>query len=299
MKAAVGSIHQLNVSQGGVPKRATNEGEVTKRGLVGDRCAKTSIHGGPTQALSLLALEVIEKLASEGHPIAPGTTGENVTIRGLEWSQLEPGVRLRLGNDVLIEITSYASPCITIAGSFSDADVSRLNHRVVPDQSRLYAKVLRDGTIHAGDTVIVEPCELTADPGDANVMEGYTVGNLRLAYVNLYVTDLKRSVEFFEKTLGLGLQFADSSFGYASLDAGPVRMGLAQIDPDDRQNAGLIGRQTGFGFAVDDLVAAHRELEGRGVAFPMKPAKQPWGGFMALFEDPDGNVFYLDQLDQE
>ncbi len=29
----------------------------------------------------------------------------------------------------------------------------------------------------------------------------------------------------------------------------------------------------------------------------MAPQKQPWGGFMALFADPDGNVFYLDQID--
>ncbi len=28
----------------------------------------------------------------------------------------------------------------------------------------------------------------------------------------------------------------------------------------------------------------------------MKPAKQPWGAVMAMFEDPDGNVFYLDEL---
>ena len=120
--------------------------------------------------------------------------------------------------------------------------------------------------------------------------------DLKLAYVNLYVTDLARSVEFFEKTLGLGLQFSDTNFGYASLDAGAVRLGLAQIDPDDEQNQGLTGRQTGFGFAVKDLVAAHKDLEARGVAFPMKPSKQPWGGFMALFEDPDGNTFYLDEI---
>jgi hypothetical protein len=28
----------------------------------------------------------------------------------------------------------------------------------------------------------------------------------------------------------------------------------------------------------------------------MAPAKQPWGGFMGLFADPDGNLFYLDQV---
>jgi predicted enzyme related to lactoylglutathione lyase len=31
----------------------------------------------------------------------------------------------------------------------------------------------------------------------------------------------------------------------------------------------------------------------------MAPTKQPWGGFMAMFVDPDGNVFYLDQLREE
>ena len=119
---------------------------------------------------------------------------------------------------------------------------------------------------------------------------------MKLAYVNLYVTDLARSVEFFEKTLGLGLQFSDTNFGYASLEAGPVRMGLAQIDSEDEDQRALTGRQTGFGFAVSDLTAAHAELESKGVTFTMKPSKQPWGGFMALFSDPDGNTFYLDEL---
>jgi predicted enzyme related to lactoylglutathione lyase len=27
----------------------------------------------------------------------------------------------------------------------------------------------------------------------------------------------------------------------------------------------------------------------------MAPSKQPWGGYMAMFADPDGNIFYLDQ----
>ncbi len=122
---------------------------------------------------------------------------------------------------------------------------------------------------------------------------------LELAYVNVYVTDLARSVEFFEKTLGLGLQFSDAKFGYASLDAGPVRMGLAQVDPEDPESRKLVGRQTGLGFGVRDVEAAHRELLARGVPFPMKPARQPWGGFMGLFADPDGNVFYLDQIRDE
>lgn len=33
-----------------------------------------------------------------------------------------------------------------------------------------------------------------------------------------------------------------------------------------------------------------------GVEFEMPPGKQPWGGMLALFKDPDGNLFYLDQV---
>ena len=48
--------------------------------------------------------------------------------------------------------------------------------------------------------------------------------------------------------------------------------------------------------SADPVEQLYRELENKGVRFTMKPEKQPWGGFMALFLDPDGNIFYLDQL---
>lgn len=60
-----------------------------------------------------------------------------------------------------------------------------------------------------------------------------------------------------------------------------------------------MGRHTGVGFGVPDLRAAHARLEAAGVRFPMPPARQPWGGFMAMFADPDGNLFYLDELREE
>ena len=121
------------------------------------------------------------------------------------------------------------------------------------------------------------------------------MSDIRLWYANVYVTDLARAVDFLEKTLGLPLQFSDPKFGYASFDAGPVRMGVAQIDASDAQQRSLVGRQTGLGFGVRDLEASYAELAAKGVRFTMKPEKQPWGGFMAMFADPDGNTFYLDQ----
>ena len=119
---------------------------------------------------------------------------------------------------------------------------------------------------------------------------------LEIAYVNVNVTDFARAVSFYGDVLGLTQQFADENFGYASFDAGPIRLGVARIDPKDESQAHLVGRHTGIGFAVDDLASQHQLLASRGVVFVTEPQKQPWGGFMALFTDPDGNVFYLDQV---
>jgi MOSC domain-containing protein YiiM/catechol 2,3-dioxygenase-like lactoylglutathione lyase family enzyme len=285
-----GAIHSINVSGGGVPKHRIAVGEITRSGLVGDAHAKPEIHGGPHQALSLFALERIEALAREGHPIEPGSTGENVTTRGLDWEQVTPGTCLRLGERVVIRITGFAAPCRTIRASFHDGRFARLNQLLAPGGSRVYAEVLAEGTIRPGDAIEwVDASEAAPDAARQG-------GAMQIAYVNVYVTDLDRSVEFFERTLGLAKQFADARFGYASFDAGPIRLGVARIDPEDDATRGLVGRQTGVGFGVADLEARHKELVEKGVAFAMPPARQPWGGFMGLFADPDGNLFYLDQL---
>src|SRR5918911_5547890 len=99
-----GYIFQLNCSDGGVPKRPVREAELTTTGLTCDRQEHLDIHGGPERALCLYSLERIAQLQDEGHPIFPGSIGENVTVAGLDWSQLKPGIRLALGDEVVIEI---------------------------------------------------------------------------------------------------------------------------------------------------------------------------------------------------
>ena len=148
-------VYQLNLSRGGVPKLPVEEAELTPTGLVGDRQAKPLVHGGPEKALSLYALEVIERLRAEGHPIAPGTAGENLTVAGLDWSLLAPGARLAIGDAVLVEITKYANPCPTIRESFAGGDFKRISQKLRPGESRLYARVLRAGRISVGQEIRV------------------------------------------------------------------------------------------------------------------------------------------------
>lgn len=148
-------IHQINISDGGVPKLPVHKAEVTSLGLAGDRQANTKRHGGPERALCLYALERITALQGEGHPISPGSTGENLTLAGLDWAQVIPGTRLLLGDEVVIEITKYTLPCAKIAGSFADGDADRMAQEQHPGWARVYAKVLVPGSVQTGDSIYI------------------------------------------------------------------------------------------------------------------------------------------------
>jgi MOSC domain-containing protein YiiM len=151
----VARIVQINRSPGGVPKQPVASAQITAAGLEGDRQANLKFHGGPDRALCLWSLEVIETLQRQGHPIAPGSAGENLTLAGLDWAALGPGSQLVLGDSVRIEVTDYAAPCRKNMRWFSDRRFSRISQRHAPGHSRLYARVLQGGAVATGDRVEV------------------------------------------------------------------------------------------------------------------------------------------------
>lgn len=148
-----GRIVRINVSPGGVPKTPVPWAEVTIAGVEGDAHRDLENHGGPDRAVCLFSLEQIKALQAEGHPVGPGALGENVTIEGLDWTQIVPKRRLQLGGQLLLEVTRYTSPCINIRGAFSHGDYSRVSERRHPGWSRVYARVIIPGRIMTGDPV--------------------------------------------------------------------------------------------------------------------------------------------------
>lgn len=145
-----GRIHQINVSDGGVPKLPVPEAHVGPDGVSGDAHDDNQHHGGPERAVCLYALEVIQALQAEGHPIQAGSAGENLTFSGLDWSTVVPGTRMRVG-EALIEVTSPTTPCYKNAGWFIDGDFMRMHHGRHPGWSRMYARVLEGGWVRTGD----------------------------------------------------------------------------------------------------------------------------------------------------
>jgi MOSC domain-containing protein YiiM len=130
---------------------------VSRLGLVGDAQDDTKHHGGPDRAVCVYSLERIRALQTEGHPIDVGTVGENVTIEGIDWELVVPGARLRLGDQVMLEIASFTDPCKTIKASFVDGRFVRIAQKLHPGWSRVYARVLAEGEIHFGDAVELSP----------------------------------------------------------------------------------------------------------------------------------------------
>ena len=153
----IGTLVSINRSGGGVPKGRVDGAKVSQLGLLGDTQSDKVHHGGPERAVCIYSLERINALQQEGHPIDVGTVGENITVEGVDWELVVPGVRLKLGEEVVLEVASFAAPCETIKESFIDGRFVRISQKLHPGWSRVCARVLTEGEIHFGDHVEVIP----------------------------------------------------------------------------------------------------------------------------------------------
>jgi MOSC domain-containing protein YiiM len=157
LQVAGGVVAGLFANDGGVAKLPVPEAAIGYRGVAGDRQRTRIHHGRVSQALCLWSAEVVRALQVEGHPIAPGSAGENISVEGVPWTGLHAGMRLGIGDDVLIEISGYAMPCKNNSPFFLGGDFGRMDPDRHPGWSRLYASVLRDGVVRPGDAVVIEP----------------------------------------------------------------------------------------------------------------------------------------------
>ena len=117
--------------------------------------------------------------------------------------------------------------------------------------------------------------------------------NYKLYAVRIYVTDWDRALDFYSNTLGMPVAFAGADMGWAELDTGEAHLALQRVDPDDAEGNDLVGRFLSVSLQVDDIQATYETLRTRGVEFLEPPEAQPWGGVLAHFRDPDGNVLTL------
>jgi MOSC domain-containing protein YiiM len=150
----IGRVESLQASGGGVPKMSIPVAEIGAGGVLGDMQGNRRHHGRPWQAVCLYSADLIAALRSEGHPIAAGGIGENVTISGVDWSRMRGGLTIAIG-DVELRTSGPAAPCHKIGDCFTERRWNRIDHVERPGWARWYASALTGGTVTPGDTVTI------------------------------------------------------------------------------------------------------------------------------------------------
>lgn len=145
MKDMQGKILAVNISQRkGEKKRNIDRGSFIENfGLDGDAHAEAGI-----RQVSLLARESIDKLRAKGLDVQYGDFAENLTTEGIDLPSLSIGMKLRVGLDVLLEITQIGKVC---------HDRCRIFHAVgdcVMPREGVFARVLAGGEVSPGDMIM-------------------------------------------------------------------------------------------------------------------------------------------------
>jgi catechol 2,3-dioxygenase-like lactoylglutathione lyase family enzyme len=110
--------------------------------------------------------------------------------------------------------------------------------------------------------------------------------------IQILVDDFAKARAFYVDILGLEIAWEMAEFGAFGVVVEPVQFIITQAVEGGTLGAAP-GRFVGVSILVEDMDATYRDLTAKGVPFEGEPQKQPWGGTLAYFRDPAGNVLTL------
>ncbi len=144
-----GKVLSVNISEKkGVIKQPVKQISLCETGI------KNDAHAGKWhRQVSLLAAESITRFEKVlGRNLAYGEFAENITTEGLVLYKMSPGDIIKIGKDVVMEVTQIGKKChgdgcaiFTAAG------------RCVMPKEGIFCKVIRNGNITANDDIIYLP----------------------------------------------------------------------------------------------------------------------------------------------
>lgn len=140
----------------------------------------------------------------------------------------------------------------------------------------------------------------------------------KISCVEIPVSSMDRSVDFYENVLGLkkeyehpvwtsfdlrGTSFALAASGTRRREkteetcrsCSPCVFGLAARKADRNEDAPSATYV--LYLEVENLDSTYEELRQKGVRFAVEPREQTWGGKTAVMLDPDGNILVLGQYE--
>ncbi len=119
---------------------------------------------------------------------------------------------------------------------------------------------------------------------------------IEFGYSIVFVSDMKRSIEFYRDVLGVPFRFESPE--WTEFDTAGTTLALHHTDSPpttgDPRNENPAG-QCHLGFSVDDIDAYHERLTSKGVVCVRPPKEEEYGRKLAKYVDPDGLPFTLSQ----
>jgi catechol 2,3-dioxygenase-like lactoylglutathione lyase family enzyme len=116
---------------------------------------------------------------------------------------------------------------------------------------------------------------------------------MELYAIRIFVRQWSQACEVYRETLGLTERYRNDELGWAEYDLGGPCFGVERVQAGDAEGDALVGRFVGVSLRVDDIDGVYDTLKTKGVQFGSPPKKQDWGGSLAHFQDPDGNILSL------
>ncbi len=130
-------------------------GRVAVRGvnLIGDDQADRQVHGGPDKAVYAYTREDAAWWEHElGQPVAPGTFGENLTLRGIDVSGAVIGEQWEIGT-TLLEVAQPRLPCWKLGVRMDDPGFPR--RFAAAGRPGAYLRIVQEGAVEAEDQVCI------------------------------------------------------------------------------------------------------------------------------------------------
>lgn len=100
--------------------------------------------------VSLMSIESINRMASQGYPVVAGSFAENLTTEGIELPALPIGTELCVGKDIILQVTQIGKQCHTGCAIFQ-----QVGKCIMPKEG-VFTKVIRGGKVKAGDDIKVK-----------------------------------------------------------------------------------------------------------------------------------------------
>jgi len=139
-----GRIIAVNISE----KKGMKKKDVGRAHVKENYGIENDAHSGHWhRQISLLAMESIDKMKQKGLSVIPGSFAENITTEGINLLNLRIGDTLRLGGEVVLEITQLGKVCHERCAIYYQA-----GDCVMPKEG-IFAMVKKSGWIKAGDKI--------------------------------------------------------------------------------------------------------------------------------------------------